>query len=277
VRFVVPAYVSQESFNTSIYMSRSVNGIQISSPPIVITLLGTEIDITALSVREAAMDNPMVISGYGFEGTPKVNFKLAGVNYEGKVINASSSAIYVTVPKMGGVSVNTPCEVSVTSGTKTSKSLTFTYLPTFQHEVMNVCFFKNDIQFGEPIATYTASGLSGDCGPNCGFSLFCSSDFPDGPFIMGDHRPSQLIYFGKSGYDDYFPRSTLKNGWKVEKIIVTKDAWVSDEHTGAYLADNGVGTNSARARIRWWGDGLTLGLQYEVSILITGPYGTSPY
>jgi hypothetical protein len=275
MRFIVPAYSSRETFNTSIYMSRLINGAQISSPPIVITLMGTEMDITGLSIREAAMDCPMVISGFNFEGTPKVNFKLAGMTYEGKVINASSNAIYVTVPKMGGVSANTPCEVSVTSGAKTSKSLTFTYIPTFVHEVLNVCHFNTDIQFGEPIATFSPVG--GDCGYSCGYSLFCISGLPEGPFIMGNHRPSQLIYFGKSGYDDYFPRSTLKNGWKVERIIVTKDDWVSSEHAGAYLAENGIGTSNARARIRWWGDGLSQSLQYEVSILITGPYGTSPY
>lgn len=278
VRFTIPAYSSRYPFDAKIYLTRTVNGIQFSSQPAMFRLNGNEMDITSTNVREAAMDCPIVISGYGFEGKPLVTFKVAGRSYQAIASQASASVIYVTVPKIGGVSANTPCQITVTSGQKTSKTtLTFTYIPTFVHQVLAPCGapFNTDIQFGEALTSMTTSSGKGD---GCFYGLWCSSDV-DFIGVMAGHETHQLIYFGKSGYDDYFPRTTLKNGWKLEKVVVSVIDYWSRGNVGAYLTENGIGTSSPRARIRWWGDANwgTGKVSYSATFFVTGPYGTSPY
>ncbi len=274
VRFTIPAYSSRYPFDAKIYLTRTVNGIQFSSQPAMFRLNGNEMDITSTNVREAAMDCPIVISGYGFEGKPLVTFKVAGRSYQANASQASASTLYVTVPKIGGVSANSPCQITVTSGQKTSKTiLSFTYIPTFVHQVLAPCGapFNTDIQFGEALTSMTTMGGDGD---GCSYSLWCRPDI-DFIGISASHNTSQFIYFGKSGYDDYFPRTTLKNGWKLEKVIVSVDSR-SYGTVGAYLAESGIGSSSARARVRWWGNAFGT-ILYDVSFFVTGPYGTSPY
>ncbi len=274
VRFTIPAYSSRYAFDARVHITRVVNNIQFASQEARLTLKGNEMDISSVNVREAAMDCPIVISGYGFEGKPSVTFTIAGRSYQAVASQASSGTIYVTVPKIGGISVNTPCQIKVTSGQKISKTaLTFTYIPTYLHEVLAPCGapFNTDIQFGETLTSMTASGGNGD---GCFYGLWCN---PNVDFIgvYAGHNTSQYIYFGKSGYDDYFPRTTLKNGWKLEKVVVSIDSR-SRGTVGAYLAENGIGTSSARARVRWWGDAFG-NIQYIASLFVTGPYGTSPF
>lgn len=282
IRFTVPSYTSRTRFGAAVYMTRAVNGTPVASREAPFVLGGNVIDITGLSVQQAPMDAPMIISGINIEGTPTVNFKLGNMSYAGTVTQSSPTAIYVVIPKMGGVVDNTPCQVTVSSGGKTSSTaLTFTYVVTYVHELFRVCRlpFRTDVQFGEPLTNLYQSGLGGTgCGGQCFYGLWCAApgEFENGEsWISGGHYTLKDLYFGNTGYDDYFARSTLRNGWKLENVIVTLDSR-SSGNVGAYLAENGIGTSSPRARIRWWGD-WGGHVQYIVTLFVTGPYGTSPY
>jgi hypothetical protein len=280
LKFTVPTYSARNDFDAQAYLARVVNGLTFKSQPVRFTLKGTEMDATSLSIREGAMDCPLIISGYGFEAKPTVQFQVGSMVYPGTVSQSTPYAIWAIVPKIGGVSSNTPCKVTVLNAKQTSRTpLTFTYLPTFVHEVMRFCGppFTTDVQFGEPLTTLTPTYANGF---NCGYSIFCGKpgEFVEGEaLVLGFHDTSQGFFGGKSGYDDFFARTTLRNGWKLEKVVVTLDPRSTTYGLGgigAYLADNGIGTSSARIRIRWWGD-WGCGVDYCFTAIVTGPFGTS--
>jgi hypothetical protein len=282
IQFTAPAYASRTRFGAAVYLTRVVNGTPVASKEAPFVLAGNVMDITALSVQQAPMDVPMIISGINIEGTPTVNFKLDNRLYAGTVTQVSPTAIYVVIPKMGGVVNNTPCEVSVSSGGKTlPTTLTFTYVVTYVHEVFRVCTapFKTDVKFGEPLTDIDQSGLGATgCDSWCFYGLWCvepGSSVNGESFIYGGHQMYQFIYFGKTGFDDYFSRSTLRNGWKLEKVVVTIDPRTHGS-AGAYLFDSGIGTSTPRAQIRWWGE-WAASIQYIVTLFVTGAYETSPY
>jgi hypothetical protein len=266
-RMTVPPYTARESVAALLYMKRTQNGLQFVSRPFTVWLLPTEMNITSLSTTQVAGGDPVLITGYGFTSMPLVTFTANGVPSGAKVNLFSETVISVEVPRITRVRSPIPVQVIVSIDGRKSSPLSLTFVPTYLHTVLRTAGkpWQYDVQFGDRNVTDNIAAASD-------YSLWGSSDVDF--TVMGYHNTTKYIYFGSSGYDDYFEHISLNNGWMLERIVLTIDERTTA--AGAYFDRTGEGTPSCRARVRWWGD---MGgyVHYYISFLATGPAGYSPY
>lgn len=258
----VPTYLATATSTASVYVANVYGAQMLPGPSKPITLQPTDMNVLALNVTEAAMDCPVLITGYGFQGQPKVTVIVGGTSYAAAISQWCETGIAITVPRITRIAKSSPAQVIVECGALKSKALTFTYLPTYDHTALFIAGkpFKYDVQFGD-------RNVSDNQAASCDYLLYEDT-------IQGWHNTTKYIWFGSSGYDDYFSQITLNNGWTLEKIAMTLDPW--SQSAGAYFDKTGEGTSSCRARVRWWGD-MGGSVRYFVTFVATGPTGFSPY
>jgi len=209
--------------------------------------------ITKLSANQGKPGDVLLITGSGFgSNTGEVHFIInRGMDAKATVIDYwSDNQIMAYVPDASGILPFPQGQMYVQpAGGQKSALLAFSFYPA--------------LDFAQLLPDYNTSDMKLD-------PYGIDSLFPISHVDSGD-------LFPRAGYDVFYPKTSLKNGWVVDSV----DVQLLRQHcqyfgdANANLVAAVIGSPSPYVQVRWWLNS-ACDVQYKPIITIKGPKGV-PY